>query len=181
MDIIQKITEELQVRENMVLAQEKEEKQLNELYKQMLGENDGEISYDTITKLAEFKKEIAKAITDMGVDTLETASASTMANNIRSIATSKNATSINYDNTTSGLASTDVQGAVDEINNKIDNIENTKIVYSTEEQEIGTWIDGKKLFRKCYTVTDVNINGSQIPHGISNLEEIIKIDGILFR
>ena len=49
-------------------------------------------------------------------------------------------------------------------------------VYSSEEQLIGTWFD-KPLYRKCYEVTNVNVDESQIPHDIDNLDDIVKIDG----
>ena len=49
-------------------------------------------------------------------------------------------------------------------------------VYSSEEQLIGTWFN-KPLYRKCYEVTNVNVNEAQIPHNIDNLDNIVKIDG----
>lgn len=36
-------------------------------------------------------------------------------------------------------------------------------VYSTEETRIGTWIDGKPLYRKCYTATTPSSSGSYKP------------------
>ena len=63
------------------------------------------------------KTKIASAITDMGVNTSNDASPETMSSNIRSIA--RNASSISYDNTDTGLISTNVQGAVDELNDSL--------------------------------------------------------------
>ena len=53
-----------------------------------------------------------------------------------------------------------------------------KQVYSTNEQVIGTWIDGKPLYRKQITVTDFTANTlKQVEHNIDNLENIIDIRG----
>ena len=41
-------------------------------------------------------------------------------------------------------------------------------VYSTEEQRIGTWIDGKPLYRKVIQATLESKSSQAIPHGISN-------------
>ena len=54
-----------------------------------------------------------------------------------------------------------------------------KEVYSTEEQVVGTWIDGKPIYRKvvdCGSLADTGIK--TIPHGITNLKIIIDIRGV---
>ena len=54
-----------------------------------------------------------------------------------------------------------------------------KEVYSTTEQVVGTWIDGKPLYRKvvdCGTLP--NAANKNIPHGITNLKSIIDMRGI---
>lgn len=86
----------------------------------MSEEGSGEISYDAIAKLVEFKKVIASAISDVGIATSEDADADTMASNIKNFASSLNAVSISYDNTNSELTSTNVQDAVDELDTKVD-------------------------------------------------------------
>lgn len=56
--------------------------------------------------------------------------------------------------------------------------------YSTEEQVIGKWIDGKTLYRKVVHVDSLpqNINTKyQYPHNINNLEELVKSIGIANR
>lgn len=47
-------------------------------------------------------------------------------------------------------------------------------IYSTSEQRIGTWIDGKPLYRKTIVLTSGWNNGSEtvITHGISNFKRI---------
>ena len=52
------------------------------------------------------------------------------------------------------------------LGNESQNIDCTK--YSTSEQEIGRWIDGKKLYRMTVTATDLNVNTANsitIPNG----------------
>ena len=100
-----------------------EEIALNELYMQIEAEGIGsaETTYDSIAKLIEFKKEIASAITDMGITTSKDADATTMASNIRSISGASSADKVSYNNTNSGLSSTNVQGVIDEVNNNLDN------------------------------------------------------------
>lgn len=47
-------------------------------------------------------------------------------------------------------------------------------IYSTNEIKIGTWIDGKPLYRKVIRYSGSLTSGSnQIPHGISNLDNIV--------
>lgn len=47
--------------------------------------------------------------------------------------------------------------------------------YSTEEQKIGTWIDGKPLYRKTIIYTSGWIIGGEktFEHGIANLGEVV--------
>lgn len=47
-------------------------------------------------------------------------------------------------------------------------------IFSTEETRIGTWIDGKPLYRKVVSTTEVmqeNVN-LVIPHGITDIDKI---------
>jgi hypothetical protein len=51
--------------------------------------------------------------------------------------------------------------------------------YSLGEQKIGTWIDGKPLYRKVVTYSTKITSGTvQIPHGIGNLDTVVKCDYI---
>ena len=111
------ITIAKKARENMELATIDEETKLNALYTQieLEDENIGGIDNSSISKLIEFKQKVASAITDMGIETLETANADTMANNIRNLTGVSSADKVSYDNTNSGLTATNVQGAVDEL------------------------------------------------------------------
>lgn len=52
--------------------------------------------------------------------------------------------------------------------------------YSTIEQEIGTWIDGKKLYQKTITGTTPNTVGSEVVFAtISSMETMVSIDGFI--
>ena len=51
--------------------------------------------------------------------------------------------------------------------------------YSTEEVDTGcTWIDGSPIYKKTISTTSVTENTDMdIPHGISNLKQVIRVDG----
>lgn len=52
--------------------------------------------------------------------------------------------------------------------------------YSTEEQDTGfTWIDGKPIYKKTLSYSIAQTGDNATPHNISNLSNIIKIEGIL--
>ena len=52
--------------------------------------------------------------------------------------------------------------------------------YSTGEQVIGKWIDGKPLYRKVIQpVIEIGANAI-VPHGISNLSQVLKVDATFF-
>lgn len=52
-------------------------------------------------------------------------------------------------------------------------------VYSTEETRVGTWIDGKPLYRKVFTLVVTSTNNCKIYTGLNGPDiEIIKIEGL---
>lgn len=53
----------------------------------------------------------------------------------------------------------------------------SSVSYSTEEQAVGTWIDGKPMYQKTITVSNVNpSNGSaSVPLGVQNIENIFLV------
>ncbi len=58
--------------------------------------------------------------------------------------------------------------------NKINN-------YSTNEQVIGTWVDGKPLYRKVLSTGTLPNNGIlTIPYNVDNLKRILKVSGIAY-
>lgn len=54
--------------------------------------------------------------------------------------------------------------------------------YSTSEEiEVGRWVDGKKLYKKTYILDMPNNTTTTVAHNISNLSEIVNIEGIMHR
>lgn len=51
--------------------------------------------------------------------------------------------------------------------------------YSTEEQVIGKWIDGKPLYRKVISHTITGSSQEKEPHNISNIDRVISIKNSL--
>ena len=71
--------------------------------------------------------------------------------------------------------------------NEMQNILNDNIseevldVYSTTEQRIGTWIDGKPIYRKVVYYGNLpNATAKSVAHNISNLKQVITINGCCF-
>lgn len=84
------------------------------------------------------------------------------------------ASMIDYDNTGSGLTSTDVQGAIDEIASSSSSAD-----YSLTERVVGTWIDGRVLYEKTVDLGALpNATNKNVAHGISNLYCVCVVDGI---
>ena len=80
----------------------------------------------------------------------------------------------NLTSTSSTNALSARQGKV--LNEKIETLTSQK-VYSTEEKETGEiWLDGKTIYQKTITITDLNSNNTY-SHGISNLSEVISVSG----
>lgn len=78
------------------------------------------------------------------------------------------------------------KGNADTFKQLEDNIEEeieNKNTYSTNEQKIGTWINGKPLYRKVVTYfhnaeigAEGEVTNISIPHNISNLEQCFKVN-----
>ena len=67
-----------------------------------------------------------------------------------------------------------MQDNIEEAINEVDD----KLNYSTTEKRIGTWIDGKPLYRKVVDFGTLPSNGSKgVAHNISNLKRIVKLEG----
>ena len=56
----------------------------------------------------------------------------------------------------------------------------TFVSYSTTEKKIGTWIDGKPLYRKVFTIGNVGTSSSATLGTISNLDTVIKLNGACY-
>lgn len=54
-------------------------------------------------------------------------------------------------------------------------------IYSLDEHRIGTWVNGKPLYRKTVDTGSIpNGTGKFIPHGISNIQTVTSLHGIAF-
>lgn len=74
----------------------------------------------------------------------------------------------------SGSSTTDAP-SVHAVNEKIDSLN----VYSTSEHRIGTWIDGKPLYRKVVNFGALpNSTTKTVAHNISNIDSIIFVKGM---
>lgn len=69
------------------------------------------------------------------------------------------------------------------LNERITSIEengvggDSMVTYSTEEQRIGTWIDGKPLYQKVIVIGAVSTTEVATPTGASNIEQVVDIKG----
>lgn len=81
------ITKARQAKENIELAQVEEQTSLNQLYAGMTNEIEIGTEGEILESFIEFKRKIAQAITEKGIQTSETDSSDTMANNIRNLNT----------------------------------------------------------------------------------------------
>ena len=83
------------------------------------------------------------------------------------------ASDVYYDNTLSGIASVNVQGAIDEISNALN--------YSTAEHVIGKWIDGTTLYEKTVDFGSLPNNAEKtVAHGITNINKIVEMIGTAY-
>lgn len=53
------------------------------------------------------------------------------------------------------------------------------VAYSTTEHAVGTWIDGRTVYEKTLQVTGSTNTNFSTAHGISNLNYIISVDGMM--
>lgn len=82
--------------------------------------------------------------------------------------------------------SLDSASTTDALSAKQGKVLNEKIAksstYSTDEQAVGTWIDGKPIYRKVIDFGALpNATRKDVQHNISNLEQFTKIEGIAIR
>lgn len=49
-------------------------------------------------------------------------------------------------------------------------------LYSTDEKMIGQWIDGKPLYQKVISFQITQTGNTQYPHGIANIENVVRTD-----
>ena len=67
-----------------------------------------------------------------------------------------------------------MQDNIEEAINEVDD----KLNYSTTEKRIGTWIDGKPLYRKVINLGTLPDDSTKaVAHSIQNLKRIVKLEG----
>lgn len=74
--------------------------------------------------------------------------------------------------------------AFKDINNSVFTLDQYLInigTYSTNEQVIGTWIDGKPIYRKVFNVGTITEQKTYITHGIANLGKLVNLYGFCNR
>lgn len=49
--------------------------------------------------------------------------------------------------------------------------------YSTQEQVVGTWIDGRPVYSKTFELGTLSSNNNNVNHNISNLAQVIDVEG----
>ena len=65
----------------------------------------------------------------------------------------------------------------DNLNNNFNYLDE-KNDYSLQEKIIGKWINGKPIYRKAFVGT-TNLSGNETTMNISNLDNLIKVDGVI--
>lgn len=76
------------------------------------------------------------------------------------------------------MANINFQNGIIPINDTNLNVIQEISVYSTNELEIGKWIDGKPLYRKVISFGALpNDTTKSVAHSISNLKRVVKLEG----
>lgn len=121
-------------------------------------------------------QDVATLATTVGNLSTDVESATSTANNAQQTATS----ALNTANTANGKANTNATN-ISTNTSKISALEttvNNANSYSTSEKVIGTWIDGKKLYRKIINFGALpNSSLKSVNHNISNLNKIVYLTG----
>lgn len=59
-------------------------------------------------------------------------------------------------------------------------IQETALIYSNEEREVGVWTDGKPLYQKTLHITSLTRGSNSITHGISDLDYVQVLTGTYY-
>ena len=93
----------------------------------------------------------------------------------------ENASDIKYNGTNVGAELDKLNGSVEQINGSVEQINNNLRAlsnYSITETEIGTWVDGKQIYRRIYTADNVNISSASIIDSLFTSSNISTLIGI---
>ena len=81
-----------------------------------------------------------------------------------------------YIKATSGLAENQQENVLNDVKDYVDNYNS----YSTEEVKTGgTWIDGKPIYRKCYTGWDIYTKSISANLSNANVDKFVSIKGVI--
>ena len=77
--------------------------------------------------------------------------------------------------------STDNMSAEDmaEIVTPLPSVMSRRMKYSTEEQLVGEWIDGKHVYQKTVHLTSLNATWAEVAHNIVNINQVCNINGVV--
>ena len=92
----------------------------------------------------------------------------------------------NWENGKTPINATNLNKIEQGIANALEEAMKENVVYSTEEKRIGTWINGKPIYRKTYVETlssRIEDNGSNTQHfihpGITNVDDVVSMTGTI--
>ena len=92
----------------------------------------------------------------------------------------------NWENGKTPINATNLNKIEQGIANALEEAMKENVVYSTQEKRIGTWINGKSLYRKTYVETlssRIEDNGSNTQHfihpGITNVDDVVSMTGTI--
>ncbi|MCI9216255.1 MAG: hypothetical protein HFG95_04040 [Dorea sp.] len=70
-----------------------------------------------------------------------------------------------------------VESQITSLRNGVNEL-NSKLIFSTAETAIGTWTDGRTIYRKCFIIGQLtNATSTTRAHGISNLDRPVHLYG----
>lgn len=87
---------------------------------------------------------------------------------------------LNYNNLTSGLVYVPTDATVQSLVNVLQNTPGSLYNFSTSEQAVGTWIDGKTIYRKVLTRECPQNATTTISTGVNNIDKLMWCDGFCF-
>lgn len=77
---------------------------------------------------------------------------------------------VSYDNSISGLTADNVQNAIDEVHEEVENIRHH---YSTEEKIVGEWVDGSIIYEKVIILTPTQSSYDYLVDDTVNYKKLI--------
>ena len=146
--------------------------------------------HENASDIASMESDVANAVStasqaSQDVTTL-TGTVNTLSGTVSSVQTTANnasqtaSSALNTANTANGKADTNasaittINGDIDELSDKIDDFS----IYSTTEKVVGTWINGKPIYRKVFTFTTPSGNNDYIiSTNIANVGTVLSCTG----